>query len=79
MVVGDFNFEGVAFVPNEADAPLLIDADAVLSCPVSTKCLKVIARWNAEVIQCRCEVKHGEFVEGSTQQIGREAAAFTVP
>jgi len=30
MIIDDFNVVGVAFPPTEADAPLIVDPDAVL-------------------------------------------------
>jgi len=35
MVVHDFNVQGVAIHPDEADSPLIVDPDAVLSYSVS--------------------------------------------
>ena len=47
MVVDDFNFIRIAFFPGEADAPLLIDADAMLSSSVSRESFEVIVGRNS--------------------------------
>lgn len=42
MVVDYFNFVGIAVFPDEADAPLLIDTDAMLSFAISRESFEVI-------------------------------------
>jgi len=36
VVVDDFHFPGIRVTPDEADTPLIVDADAVLSLPVAS-------------------------------------------
>jgi hypothetical protein len=43
VIVCDFDFEGMAFLPLETDPELLVDPDAVLTCPIPAKALKAIA------------------------------------
>ena len=43
MVIDDFDFMGVSFMPAEADAPLVVDADAPLSGAVAGELFKTIA------------------------------------
>ena len=48
MVIGDLNFMRVAVFPSEADAPLTVDADAVLTLAVASEGLEMVAGWNAK-------------------------------
>ena len=50
--------------PAEADAPLVIDPDAILSAPVSLQSLKTVSRRDPEVIQPRCGIKKHQFAPG---------------
>jgi hypothetical protein len=45
MVVADFNIAGASIRPSEADTELIVDADAPLTCAISTQCLKPICGW----------------------------------
>lgn len=40
-----------AFTPDKADAPAVVDPDAVLACPVALESLKVVAGWAAKILQ----------------------------
>jgi hypothetical protein len=42
MVIGDLHIKGIAFLPLEADPPLIIDPDAVLSFPIPFKCFQAV-------------------------------------
>jgi hypothetical protein len=44
MVVRNLHIERVAFVPPEADPPLLVDADAVLPLPITRQGFQPIPR-----------------------------------
>ena len=43
VVVDDLDVEGIGGAPDEADAPLIVDADAVLACAIALERLKPIA------------------------------------
>ena len=43
MIVDDLDLKGIAAVPAKADAPLVIDPNAVLACSLSRKPLEAIA------------------------------------
>ena len=53
VVIDDLDCGRAAIGPDEADAPLTIDADAVLTSPVALECFQTIARRNAQELQ-RC-------------------------
>jgi len=49
MIINDLNVSGLIFNPLEADAPLVINADAVLPRPLYFQLLKTIARGSKQV------------------------------
>ena len=49
MVVDDFHLVGVAVTPTKANPPLIVDADAVLTFPISTQCFQTVAGWDTQV------------------------------
>ena len=68
MVVHDLNIGGANFSPDEADAPLIIDADAVLTLPFVFQRFQVIPWWCLQEIQCLRGVKLREFPLGDLGQ-----------
>ena len=44
MIVDDFDLVALPFAPDEADAPLVVDPDAVLACALSSQSLQAILR-----------------------------------
>jgi hypothetical protein len=48
MVIGDFDFVGMAFLPNKTDPVLLIDPDAVLIRSISFQALQAVAWRHSE-------------------------------
>ena len=48
MVIGDFDFVGMAFLPNKTDPVLLIDADAVLICSITFQVFQVVVWRHSE-------------------------------
>ena len=51
MVVDDLDVVGVAFRPPEADAPLIVDANAVLSLSIATERFQAVAWRRAQEIK----------------------------
>jgi hypothetical protein len=39
-------------LPLETDTPLIVNPDAVLALPVANQGLKLVARWNEQILQC---------------------------
>jgi hypothetical protein len=62
MIICDFDFMGVAVFPDEANAILAIDSNAVLSFPVPPQGLQVMAGNNRQVIEEPCPVQVGRVV-----------------
>jgi hypothetical protein len=80
MVVRDFDIFGTSFGPPEADSPLIVDADRVLTASVTLQRLKTIAGRNAQLGQTRYSVDLAELPQGGVLDIGRQAAAlFATP
>lgn len=48
MVIGDLDFVGVAVFPSKADAPLVVDSNAVLAFTIASQCFESVAGRNAE-------------------------------
>jgi len=51
MVIYNLDIVGIAISPNEADAPLFINANAMLTNAISGQLLEAICRWNAQIIE----------------------------
>jgi hypothetical protein len=51
MVINNLDRMSAAILPDEADAPLIVDSDAVLTRPVSFQTLKSVARGNIQTVQ----------------------------
>ncbi len=51
MVVNQLHFVGVAPVPPETDAILLVDPNTELALAISSECLETIARWHFQVVE----------------------------
>jgi hypothetical protein len=62
VVVNDLDIEHVTILPSEADAPLLIDADAVLARAVALERLELIRWGDHEVTQIRSAIEVLQFL-----------------
>lgn len=49
VIVGDFDVTGVRRLPHKADAPLIVDTDAVLAGPVALESFQPVA-WRGEQV-----------------------------
>jgi hypothetical protein len=65
MVINDFNIICIALYPGETDAPLIVDADAVLSFPIPAESFQSISRRYAKVIDAGSSIDHSKFSQGS--------------
>ncbi len=57
MVVNDLNILGTFRSPHKANAPQIVDTDAVLTPPFSLQSFELIAWWYAQVLQNRGPIK----------------------
>ncbi len=61
MIVGDFHLVGIAITPLEADPPLIIDSNTVLSLPVSPECFQPVSWRGSEISKFRSRVQLPQF------------------
>ena len=73
VVVDDVNICRDTVCPAKANAPLAIDADAVLTLSVSNKGLEHVSRRYAQIIQIFRSMKDNELAVGKALNILREA------
>ena len=60
VIVYDFDRERRAVPPAKTDAPLLVDADAVLARPIATQLLQPIPWRHTEFLEGKCRVEEQE-------------------
>ena len=60
MIVDDLDIVRTPILPSKADPPPVIDANAMLTLPVSGELLEAIAGGDAKVLQSFSSVEHGE-------------------
>ena len=56
MVIADLDLVGVPIFEPEADSPLIVDRDGVLTLPVSLQRMQPVTRRYPEVIQTRRQI-----------------------
>jgi hypothetical protein len=61
MVIDDLDVMGITFFPYKADAPLLVDPDAVLTLSIIMQGLQMIGRWNPQSLNEACSIEYLEF------------------
>jgi len=66
MVVDDLNFTGVSVSPCKANAPLIVDADAVFTSAIALQSFEVVTRQRGERLDIRRSIKHVQFAESRT-------------
>jgi hypothetical protein len=63
VVVNDLDIVGVAVSPPEADAPLIVDADAVLAGSIAPQLLQPITRRHPEILEALGGIELGELAQ----------------
>ena len=74
VIVHNFDLIGVPFAPHEADAPLVVDADAELTCSISRERLQAIPRRRSQVVDGSGIVQHHQLHLRSALNIVRNLA-----
>ena len=74
MVVHDLDLVGVAVFPDKAYAPLVVDSNTVLPCPIVPQGLEPIARWEAQRVKARCRMQLRKFPPCRLMQCWRQPA-----
>jgi len=75
MVIYDFDLLRPVFAPDEADPPLVVDPDAVLTATGARERFEPIARRNPEVSHNPCLVQQTQFSQGGILNVGRQFSA----
>jgi hypothetical protein len=58
MIIDDFDLVRIPFVPDETDAPLVVDADTVLSSPFSLQRFQSVTRRHPQILKAFRAVKN---------------------
>jgi hypothetical protein len=69
MTVHDLYVEGVSVMPDEADAILIVDPNAVLSRPLPAKRFQMISRRDPQVIEGQERIQNRQFLECPAPEI----------
>ena len=71
MVVADFHLVCIRADPSEANPPLVIDADGMLSLEVSLECLESISRGHPQIGKLSGSVQLDKFAECDASECGK--------
>jgi hypothetical protein len=72
MVVNKLNIVGIAIAPNEANAPLFVDAGAVLTSALAVERFQPVSRRAGKIIQGAGSMKQAKTAQHTTLQFWRE-------
>ena len=78
MVISDFDVKGIAIDKPEADAPLVVDRDGVLSFPVTAKGVETIPWRGLQIVEASCQIHVLELPNGSPDNLRRKPSALAV-
>jgi hypothetical protein len=73
MVIDDFHVVGVTVNPSKADAPLIVDADAVLAFSAALECFKTVGRRNSQILKREGIAEYAQFATGHRLNIGKQS------
>jgi hypothetical protein len=80
MIVDDFDLVALTFVPHEADAPLVVDSDAVPARALSPQKFQTIRGRDPQVLEALGRVEHPQLPAGKRLNLIRQPARnVTVP
>lgn len=77
VMVGQFGLVGMSITPDEADAVLLVYADAVLARAVAAQYFEAVAGGRAEVLYARRGVQHSELTTGAPDDVSGKSTRRT--
>ena len=64
MIVRYFDIVGVTLLPPEADAPLVVDADAMLASTVTREPFQPVSRRDTQIVQPFGDIKLNQLAPG---------------
>ena len=88
MVVNDLNPFWTSVAPPEADTPLIIDSDTVLSCSITAQMLEPVARRNPKILETTRSINlaqlaqrdaHDARIEGRNRLPRKQVLSLTIP
>lgn len=74
VIIGDFDRRRTSGCPDKADAPLIVNSDAVLPIACSVQLFEVVAGWNSKVTEGLGGVKNQELAVCSSLKVSAELA-----
>ena len=78
MIINDLDELGAAVAPDEADAPPVIDPDAVLIATVALKCLEAITGWRPKIGKTGCGIQNVELAQSDRPDLLELGNCFTL-
>jgi hypothetical protein len=78
VIVDDFHVMAMTAAPNEADPPLVINSNRVLSLPAASQRLQVIPRWGGQVVEISRCMKLEQFPQGDPFDSTKTPAVLVV-
>jgi hypothetical protein len=63
VIVHDLDVVSIAVSPAEADPPLIVDPDAVLSSTVAAESFQSVPRWYSEILKVHSGIQHPELAQ----------------
>ena len=79
MVIHDLYLMGISLLPEKADPPPVVDADAMLAFPVSGKRLQTVPWGHPQIVQALGVVQDHQFGLGTALDVNGELpASFSV-
>jgi len=61
MVVGNFYIKRASIFPDETNAPLTVDSNAVLTCPLLLECFEMVATIDRQHLKASRRMQHQKF------------------
>lgn len=72
MVINDFDIQRITVLPTEANAELVVDADAVLACTVALERFQSVAGRHAQKVECGGGVQLCELAPGCSRTFAHD-------
>lgn len=72
MVIDDLDVVGVTIAPYKADAPTVIDPNAILSCSIPSELFEAIGRGDLQIREGMGIVEHAQFPQGHLLDVRRQ-------
>jgi len=69
MVISNLHTIGITISPFEADAPLVVDPDAILPGPTTFELLKSITGWHSKVLKGIGRIEDKELAQCRTRHL----------